>query len=305
MLMASTFLDPVDATIEELLLRRVTGLGQGASKAQVSFRTPEWNWAQNLASRRGLNVYLVDLRENRRLRSNDRQPHSVNGSVVDEPAPIRVDRHYLVSAWSNDSDLSERARAEHELLWEVVAVLSNTPTLVPRRVYTPGGLPTGFPLELADEGLPLTVVPPDGFPKLAEFWGTMPGPQHPWKPVVYLIVTAPVFLETRFAGAEVTTVTTEYEVNGGGDSEILIQIGGVVRDRKANPIEVANAWVELTDSAGSRLATTRTNSSGEFTFARLAPGSYHLQARTPGHRRPAEDDVVVPSESGRYDLEFP
>jgi hypothetical protein len=301
-------IDAVDATLEELLLRRVTSLGPGATAGQIGFRPPESSWASNLGNRLALNVYLVDLRENRGLRSNERYPRPVNGSIVEERAPMRLDRHYLVSAWSSDNDLSDRARKEHELLSEVVGVLANTPTLVPRQVFTPGGLPQNFPPvppALADEALPITVVPPDGFPKLAEFWGTMPGRTHPWKPVVYLIVTVPVFLDTVIAGAEVTTLTTDYRVNGAQDgAEVLVQIGGVVHDRKANPIEVANAWVELSDPTGSRLATTRTNPKGEFTFADLAPGSYHLQARAPGHRQPAEDDVVVPSASGRYDLEF-
>jgi hypothetical protein len=301
--MAGQILDAVDTSLEELLLRRVARLG--ASSAQIGFQPPESNWAQNLGGALALNVYLVDLREHRRLRSNERFPRSVNGSVVAEVAPMRVDRHYLLSAWSKDTDASARARVEHELLWEVVAVLANTPVLIPRSVYTPGGLPTNFPPQLADEAIPVTVVPPDGFPRLAEFWGTISGPAHPWKPVVYLIVTVPVFLDAVFAGAEVTTVATEYRVNGDPHgADLLVQIGGVVRDRNANPVEVMNAWVELSDATGARLQTTRTNTSGEFTFADLAPGSYHLQVRAQGHRVPGERDITVPSPSGRYDLEF-
>jgi hypothetical protein len=300
--MAAQILDAVDATLEELLIRRVTRLGPGAVSSQIGFQPPASNWSST-GSPLALNVYLVDLREDRRLRSNDRSPRSVNGSVVQELAPMRLDRHYLISAWSQDTDLSERARTEHELLSEVVAVLANTPVLIPRSVYPPGALPSGFPAQLADESLPVTVAPHDGFPKLAEFWGTMAGGTHPWKPVVYLIVTVPVFLDAVFAGAEVTTVGTEYRLNGG--AEILVQIGGVLRDRNANPVEVGRAWVELSDPAGARVGTTRTNMRGEFTFADLSPGSYHLEARAPGHQKAAEVDVTVPSASGRYDLEFP
>jgi uncharacterized protein DUF4255/carboxypeptidase family protein len=296
--------DAIDATLEQLLLRRVTRLGQGPASALISFRPPESNWAQNLGSALALNVYLVDLRENRRLRSNERSPRAVNGGVVDELVPMRVDRHYLISAWSADGDLSERARAEHELLWDVVAVFANTPVLVPRFVFRPGGLPFGFPLQLEDEALPVTVVPPEGFPKLAEFWGTMPGAAHPWKPVVHLILTVPVFLDALPAGAEVTTVTTEYSVNGDpSGTETLVQIGGVVRDSRTNPVEVANAWVELVDSGGSRRGTTRTNTRGEFLFADVSPGSYTLHARALG-RQSLTRPIVVPSPTGRYDLAF-
>lgn len=303
--MAGQIADAVDATLEELLLRRVKRLGPGASSAQVGFQPPESTWAANAGTALAVNVYLVDLRENRRLRSNERSPRPVNGTVVDELAPMRVDRHYLISAWSSDTHLSERARTEHELLWDVVAVFANTPVLIPRLVYAPGGLPTHFPRALADEAMPVTVVPPDGFPKLAEFWGTMPGATHPWKPVVHLIVTAPVFLHGTVAGAEVTTVTTEYSVNGdAGSAEALVQIGGVVLDRKSNPIEVANAWVELVDSGGRRRGTTRTNKRGEFVFADVPPGSYKLRTRALG-RQSLTKPIVVPSPTGRYDLAFP
>jgi hypothetical protein len=302
--MADPVVDAIDATLEELLLRRVKRLGQGAASALVTFRPPEWNWAQSLGSALALSVYLVELRENRRLRSNERSPRSVNGSVVDQLAPMRVDRHYLISAWSADTDPSERARAEHALLWDVVAVFANTPVLVPRSVFPPGGLPTGFPRPLEEEALPVTVVPPEGFPKLAEFWGTMPGGTHPWKPVVHVIVTAPVFLDALAAGAEVTTLTTEYSINGDPDSaEALIQIGGVVRDRNANPVEVANAWVELVDSGGKRRGTTRTNTRGEFVFADVSPGSYTLRTRALG-RQSRTKSIVVPSPTGRYDIAF-
>jgi hypothetical protein len=302
--MNGSVVDAIDATLQELLLRRVTRLGQGATSALISFRPPESNWAQNLGLALALNVYLVDLRENRRLRSNGRSQRSVNGSVMDELAPMRVDRHYLISAWSADTDASERARAEHELLWDVVAVFANTPVLVPRSVFRPGGLPSGFPSQLESEALPVTVVPPEGFPKLAEFWGTMPGATHPWKPVVHLILTVPVFLDALLAGSEVTTVTTDYSVIGDPSSaETLVQIGGVVRDSKANPVEVANAWVELVDSGGSRRGTTRTNTRGEFVFADVPPGSYTLRTRALG-RQSLTKSIVVPSPTGRYDLAF-
>src|SRR5689334_24359334 len=129
--MAGQIADAVDATLEELLLRRFASLGPPASSAKVGFQPPESTWAANVGATLALNVYLVDLRENRRLRSNERSPSSVNGSVVDELAAMRVDRHYLISAWSSDSDVSERAKTEHELLWDAVAVFGNTPVLTP------------------------------------------------------------------------------------------------------------------------------------------------------------------------------
>jgi hypothetical protein len=311
----SLVVDAVDATLQELLLRRVQLLRLPTppgtiSRSQVSFQPPDRDWRSavgRLGTKRALNVYLVDLRENRRLRSNDRIRHSESGLVFDDPLPMRLDCHYLVSAWSPATDLSDAAVQEHELISEVVALLANLPALVPRAVFTPGGLPATFPTALADEALPVSLAPPEGYPKLAEFWGTMAGQTRPLKAVVYLVVTVPVAIERTLAGAEVTTTTTEYRQNGDASTaEILIQIAGVVADAALTPAEpVAYAWVELQDGAGAPLATTRTNERGEFTFSDLAPGSYRLRTRATSRPSPPAQPVTVPSPSGRYDLEFP
>jgi Pvc16 N-terminal domain/Carboxypeptidase regulatory-like domain len=309
----SLVLDAVDATLHELFLRRVQILRLPTppgtlSRAQVSFQPPDRDWrtaVSRLGTKRALNAYLVDIRENRRLRSNERVRRVDSGLVHDDPLPMRLDCHYLLSAWSPATDLSERAVQEHELLSEVAAVLAGLPALVPRRVFTPGGLPSGFPDPLADEALPLSLAPPEGFAKLAEFWGTMAGQTRPWKPVLYVVVTVPIVLEQTLAGAEVTTLTTEYRQNGGNGAEVLVQIAGVVRDRALTPAEpVAGAWVRLEDAAGDEIAATRTNERGEFTFGDLVPGPYRLRARAPGRSSPPAQTVSVPSPSGRYDLEF-
>lgn len=308
----SLVIDAVDATLHELFLRRVQILRLPTppgtlSRAQVAFQPPDRDWRSavtRLGTKRALNVYLVDIRENRRLRSNERIRRAEGGLVLDDPLPIRLDCHYLVSAWSPATDPSERAVQEHELLSEVAAILAGLPALVPRAVFTPGGLPSGFPGVLADEALPVSLAPPEGFAKLAEFWGTMAGQLRPWKPVLYVVVTVPVVLEQAVAGAEVTTLTTEYSQNGG--AETLVLIGGVVRDRALTPPEpVAHAWVQLEDAGGSAIAATRTNERGEFTFADVDPGAYRLRTRAPGRQSPPARAVTVPSPSGRYDVEFP
>jgi hypothetical protein len=75
------------------------------------------------------------------------------------------------------------------------------------------------------------VLPVEGFPKLAEFWGAM-GANHRWKPAVYLVVTIPVVLRTEIAGPMVTTRITEYRQTGKPETaEVWIQIGGHVLTR--------------------------------------------------------------------------
>jgi Pvc16 N-terminal domain/Carboxypeptidase regulatory-like domain len=310
----SLVVDSVDATLRELFLRRATLLRRGtpagaATTTQVGFQPPDKDWrtvVKGLGDKRALNVYLVDLRENRKLRSNDRRERVDQGLVFEEPAPMRVDCHYLITAWSPATEQAGRTLEEHELLSEVLGLVANVHQLVPREVFTPGGLPGNFPGQLADAELPLTLLPTEGFVKLAEFWGTMPGPTHPWKPAVYLVVTVPVLLEQTLAGPQVTTRTTEYRQNGWLDSaEILVQIAGVVRDSTAAPpAPIAHAWVRLEDSTGRPLQTTETNERGEYTFLDLSPGSYRLRTRAAGRAQPPVSPITVPAPTGRYDLEF-
>lgn len=308
----SLVIDALDATLRELLMRRVQQLRlptPPVTDAQVGFQPPDREWrsvVKGLGARLALNVYLVDLRENRRLRSNERIARHNAGSTIEEPAPMRLDCHYLITAWSPATEAAGRTVAEHMLLSDVVTVLNATPELVPRQVFTPGGLPTLFPTELADSPLPVALAPPDGFPKLAEFWGTMLGQAHPWKPAVYLVVTVPVLSQPDIAGADVTTVMTEYRHDGHADSaEVVLHIAGVALDASVNPATpIPGAWIRLDDSTGQVLGTTYANENGEFIFGGLVPGSYRLTARAPGHAAPPTLPITVPAPSGRYDLQF-
>jgi len=243
---------------------------------------------KGFAPKKALNVYLADLRENRKLRSNESIDNVENGVVHRELAPVRVDCHYLISAWSGATDRKVKTLEEHAVLAEALQVLFEA------RSISVGG-----------SDLPTVLVPPDGFSKLAEFWGTM-GQGHRWKPVIALVVTVPVQFPIEIAGAEVTTRLTEYRQNGHADSaESQVQIAGIVSDTGfPTPVRVPRAWVQLEDSAGKPLEATRTNANGEFTFLGLEAGKYRLRVRAEGRDEPTVTNVTVPSPSGRYDLEF-
>lgn len=197
---------------------------------QVGFQPPDQDWRTHVRNLEGnaLNVYLVDIRENRKLRSNEKVSTMNNGIVSETQAPRRIDCHYLITAWSpvDVTPAVEPTIDEHTLLYRVTGVLMNNEPLVPRRIYDPDPLPGGFPPEIADVELPTTILPVEGFPKLAEFWGTV---EWRWKPGIYLIVTLPVILDTHIAGPMVTTRITEYRQIGKPDTaEVWIQIGGHV-----------------------------------------------------------------------------
>jgi hypothetical protein len=299
-------LNAVDVVLHQLFASRMTLLRHGTPPTvldeQIGFGPPDGDWrtqVDDLSPRRSLNVYLVDVRENRRLRSNERTRTVTDGVISDEPAPVRADCHYLVTAWSPAAESAGRTQDEHELLGEVLAVLTAAEPLVPRRVFAPAGLPSTFPAYLADATLPLVVAPPEGFARLPEFWGTMAGQLHPWKPAVQAIVTVPVRQTVTIAGPPVTTATATVASNGSVDT--LVAIGGTL----SNPggAAVAGADVRLETSAGDRVARAESNALGRFRLGCFAPGQYQLRATATGYA-PATRVVDVPSPGGEYDLQL-
>ncbi len=316
-------LNLLDNLLRQILMNGVTSLRVQApppaaplavTEEQVRFQPPDANWQSyvdqlNVQSSpaSALNVYLVDLQENRKLRSNERVRVPQNGVVYAEPAPARLDCHYLISAWSREQGIQslEPTLDEHAILYEATAVLMQNAPINPSRVYPAGSQALARWGRFEDAELPTVVVPESGFPKLAEFWGTM-GATHPWKPVLYLIVTIPVEMLRETAGPMVTTRITEYrQSHGSGDGEVLIQIAGHVLDAAANPpVPVGGAWVRLETPAGHPLQTTETNDRGRYTFERLQAGRYRLRWRAGARPEPAPRMIDVPSPTGEYDLRF-
>jgi hypothetical protein len=248
-------------------------------------------------------VYLADLRENRILHSNERVRDIQNFTVSDRPRPRRMDLHYLISAWSPATAGAhvEPTLDEQALLYKVVGSLMNAEPLVASDVYAPGPLPPGFPAEIADVELPTTILPVDGYPKIAEFWGTF-GTIHPWKPMVYFVATLPVVLHTELEGPMVTTRVIEYrQKDGTAAAEIDIEIGGTVT---AAGNAVPGAWVRIEDLAANPIAVTTADDIGRFIFGGLQQGTYVLRVRAQGFSETTRT-VDVPSANGNYDVQLP
>jgi Pvc16 N-terminal domain/Carboxypeptidase regulatory-like domain len=306
-------LDLLNNLLRTILLEGVTSLQDQVATVnedQVRFQPPDEQWRSyvNNLQRNALNVYLLDLRENRKLRSNGRVRTVEEGMAYEEPAPIHLDCHYLISAQSPAmiSEQVEPTLDEHILLYQAAAALIKLAPLNPGRVYPAGSAALdAWPERYRSHDLPTLLAPVEGFDKLAEFWSSM-GAGSPWKPVFYLVVTLPVLFERLQAGALVTTRITEYRVTGQSQTaEILIQIGGQVLDATASPdVPLVGAWVRLETSAGDPLQTTTTNDLGQFSFTGLHSGAYRLNWRAVGFPEPAPRQIEVPSQSGEYDLRF-
>lgn len=298
----------LDIMLRDLLLRRVQALTPGGVTPldeQIGFAPPDQEWVDFVVSlqENALNVYLVEMRENVTMRSNERVTRFADGMVYEQPAPQFMDCHYLISAWSPISSITpgiEPTVDEHQLLYETTAVLFNNIPLTPSRIYplASEGLAAWEPFE--DFELPTLVAPVEGYLKLAEFWGTM-GQNRRWKPCVHLIVTLPVVITELEIGGIVTTRSTSYLLTAHREhGEELVQIGGyVLRGADRDPVE--GIWVGLRVRATGRLhSTTYTNARGEFTFAGLQRGDFILNLRAPGINQ--TQNISVPSDEGHYEV---
>ena len=298
-------IDLLDEMLRQLLIDEVP-----LSAAQVRFRPPDDDWRNEVFNLQqvAINMYLVDVRENRKLRSNARTPAGeVDGNVIFLPAPTRVDCHYLVTAWSpaQPSPAVEPTVDEHALIYQVMAVLINNAPYHPDRIYGPTNPILATLPELFRTELPAQVLPVEGFLKQPEFWGTM-GTNHRWRLALYLIVTLPLALTAEIAGPMVTNRAARFgRSDSAGTPEAVFQIGGTVFDATGGaPVPVGNAWVRVLDQAGAPLLFTRSDSQGRFRFNRVPGGEYQLEFRAVGLPVPPNRTVLVPSASGDYDLTF-
>lgn len=310
-------LQHLDDLLYQLFASRLTTLngpgGGAATPEQIRFQAPDAAWRTHVGSlgtQNALNVYLVEMRENRRLRSTDsvRTVDPTTRLASDQPAPARINCHYLITAWSNASEDPAAATAagtgtaeEHAILYEVTALLMASQPLVSADVYAPAPVPASFPELLADASLPIEILPVEGFHKYAEFWGTMGNPHAKWKPAVYLIVTVPVKMPPIATGFIVTTRMTWYRVADDPQTAHLItQIGGRVTaptSGSAPPQPVSDAWVRLEQLTGEPVQSATTDSLGQFTFADVAWGDYTLRVRAGAHPEKIVTPVPVPATS--------
>ena len=109
-----------------------TSVAELSADGQIRFQAPDEDWralVPTISDGAGnpgnsLNVYLVELRENRRLRSNERERVTVGTDVFEVPPPRRVDCHYLISAWSpvTPGPAIDPTPDEHALLAEVNSI---------------------------------------------------------------------------------------------------------------------------------------------------------------------------------------
>src|SRR5271157_1138323 len=306
-------IDPVNEIVRDLIQSRVPAL---AGPSQVGFEPPDdkWKAAVDGAGEDRLDLYLYEIREDLKYRTNDTTARFQNGWLNESHTPERLDCHYLITAWSPMLHLpptAEPTRDEHRILYSVVAVLMANRPLAPVEVYKPGvTIPSGrklsdVPPELQQSSLPLETTLDDQIRNLGDFWGTM---KVVWRPTLGLTVTVPVL--PGIPDSQIAPVLTLGANWLPQQSPLAVEpwltIGGRVLTGGGDT-PVAGAWVHISGlSAGVDQVNRRvlSGSAGTFIFQRLRAGQYHLRTVAAGLGDIGRD-VMVPSPTGEYDLRFP
>jgi hypothetical protein len=289
-------IDGVDLVLRQTLVTAIPSLS-----SRVGFQPPDDTWRQRVGAGTGvwLNCALVDLREDRHRRSTDIRVEQDPLRRIYPPYLLRC--HYLLSAWNSakESEAVPAVMQEHALLGQVIAALVEQGPLTPATVLLPTELST-LPPPWQEVAFDTDILPPEGFPKIAEFWGTM-GRAAPWRPVAWVAITVPVQPLPSEVDGVVTTaiVSTAAATGAAAPVETLLAVDGIVLDgsgpNAASPVPVHNAYVAFADAAGHLQARALSDTDGRFVVDGMPPGTYAVSARAAAHTPLGPVPVTVPS----------
>jgi hypothetical protein len=250
--------DAVDEAIKNLLIKEIPIRN---NEIEIAFDQPTQDWASRVGNPT-LNVYLHEIRENRQLRGAEQfsETQLSDGSVEIRRNPMRVDLHYLVTAWSR------KEQDQHHLLGLAMMALMRAPAL-PKDV---------LPESLRDHpvSIPIDVVhSTDEGKNWNDFWTTMGNRQRPgitltvtllvdpYRPTVAQQVQA---AEVRF-GQKATATSPEAFSKG------YVQVKGEITSQKYDCSALVLTWEEK----GLQIEIQNSR----FQLLKIEPGTYHLAVR--------------------------
>ena len=317
-------INALDNVLMDLIQSRAPALA-GPIPVPVAFEPPNDDWRNFVANSNSLqlNIYLYDVRENLKLRSNERTFEYIGGWYREHRAPPILNCMYLTTAWSNvtaNLPAVEPTPDEHALLYGVAEVLLRHRSILIADVYRTGiTIPSGrslasLPLQLQGEELPIEISYAETTEEMLDFWNTMRGA---WRPGLKMKVALPVFpVEPASLDAMVTTLIGDYrQWDHPGSSEVLHTFGGSVLTPPpvgsppgTSDDPVSDAYVRVLGLTPPAVQIVDrhviTKDDGRFLFSRLQAGQYRLRAISAG-RASLQRDIDLPSETGEYDLRFP
>lgn len=254
-------------------------------EVEIAFDQPKREWSARL-NRPTINMFLHDIRENNKLRqarptwTTERN----NGSFTQRLKHVRVDLHYMITAWANNPE------DEHRLLTRTLMGLFRTPEL-------PDDL---LPDSLQDQPAPISILiaQENTLRNPAEIWSAL---DNEIRPTIPLVITMALNPYEPITGP----LVRERELRIGPSSIPLFQqldedaaayfwtIGGTLHSDK--PLE--DMQLILVEQG----LKVDLQPEGRFAIGNLKSGNYTLEVLAKG-RKPRNFKITVPSAD--YDLEY-
>jgi hypothetical protein len=278
-------IDELDEVLRQWLIR---DLPIRNGEADIEFDQPKREWSARV-SRPTLNLFLYDIRENQKLRQV--QPmwdlvENPDGTVGHRRKPVRLDLHYMITAWATEPE------DEHRLLSRALLALYRT-------AYVPDDL---LPESLRRQPTPISFMAGqyDELRNATDIWNVL---DNEMRPAIALIITlaldpyVPVvtpLVRTRELRIGPSPTPSLEVLDERLQPDLFWTIGGTLRSPE--PLDLARVQLTLVEKG---LEVTL-QPDGRFAIGRLRAGQYTLEVTVEG-RPSRRHTIVVPAAD--YDLE--
>lgn len=278
-------IDDLDEALRDLLIR---DMPISNNEVDIAFDQPTRDWASRL-SRPTVNIFLHDVRENNRLRTQ--QPYlgiATNSTTATMSVnPVRLDVHYMVTTWANDPG------DEHRLLARTLMVFYRYKALPDDLLY---GQLAGQDFEIL-----LKVAQYDQRDTRREIWSMLDNEMRPIIDVTLTLAiepydewTVPLVRQTEISFGQMgSNQFSNGNVGGMVLGDQFYSVTGMVHS--TFPLE--HLSVQLLELAVP--VTVAPN--GRYSILNLRAGSYTLEVWT-GQDTPTQHPIVVPSTPAEYDI---
>jgi hypothetical protein len=278
-------IEDLDEALRHYLIRE---LPIKNNEIDIAFDQPRKDWSARV-SQPTLNLFLYDIRENVKLRVGqqvwDMERHD-DGSISQKRKPVRLDLHYLITAWTTAPE------DEHRLLARTLMALF-------RHQYLPD---EGLPESLQDQPtpIPLKVAQYDMLDKPSDFWNVMDNQQRPSITLMltlalnpYRTITGPAVRtrELRIGQAQEPALLEKLIEQAGAHT--YWTIGGTITSKEPPK----NLQIKLIE----REQIVPLQDGQRFAIGNLQPGDYTLEI-TADDRQAAQKVIRVPAPD--YEIDF-
>lgn len=281
-------INDLDEALRQLLIREIP-IKNG--EVDIAFDQPKREWSARL-NRPTLNIFLHDIRENTKLRNVQwqRQPHNGGNLVQRKRTPVRVDLHYLITAWANEPD------DEHRLLTATLMALFRNAQLPNDHIPN-----EDLPERLQDQPvpIPIKVAQYDELRTPSDVWSALDNELRPGIICLvtlalnpYLPIDAPLVRTRELVIGQSGRPWLE-QLTDGYEPDRFWTIGGTINSQESTE-DIQLTLVE-------RGLEVKVQSEGRFTIGNLEAGNYTLEIAV-GNQKPRRHPITVPSPDYKIDI---